>query len=256
MARVTVLLPCFNSAKFIDLCIMSLLGQTYKDIVIFAYDDCSEDLTLQHLCFWQECDPRIVIKQPFKKRVGYIRLLNQMLLDTDSEYIARQDSDDWSLPKRVEIQIKFMDSKNDCILCGAQGKNIWEDTNKICIFPWERDYVNTVASYEKLVNELIRAEHRIIHGAMCVRTEYLSKIHGYDENLEPVEDWDLTLRLSSLGNIYVLPEVLYVRRLHACNVANNNTNKKIAVDTIMRRHNLVNYELKSFRCLFKDPEFF
>lgn len=58
---------------------MSLLAQTYKDMVIFAYDDFSNDSTLEHLFFWQEYDRRIVVKRPFQERVGYIRLLNQML---------------------------------------------------------------------------------------------------------------------------------------------------------------------------------
>jgi glycosyltransferase involved in cell wall biosynthesis len=256
MARVTILLPCYNVEKFIDICIMSLLAQTYKDISILAYDDCSEDSTLEHLHFWQEHDSRIFIKQPFKENVGYIHLLNRMMLDADSKYICRQDADDWSLPRRIEIQQEFMDGRNDAVLCGTQGKNVWEATNKICIFPWERDYVNPVASYETPVNELIRSEHRIIHGSMCMKTEYLLKSHGYDENLEPLEDWDLTLRLSSFGHLYVLPEVLYIRRLHGSNVARDNANKKRSVDRIVHRHNLVGYEFKSFRSLFVNPDLF
>jgi len=256
MARVTVFLPCYNCEKFIDICLMSLLAQTYKDMVIFAYDDFSNDSTLEHLYFWQEYDKRIVVKRPFQEQVGYIRLLNQMLLDTDSEYVCRQDSDDWSLPRRIEIQQTFMDNRNDCVLCGTKGKNIWEDTNKICVFPWERDYVNKIASYERPINEFIRSEHRIIHGSMCIKTEYLLNIGGYDDDLEPVEDWDLSLRISALGNIYVLPEVLYIRRLHGRNTAKNHPKKKLAVDKIVQRHGLINYQFKSFRSSFTNPELF
>ena len=173
MTKVTIFLPCYNVEKFIDICLMSLVAQTYKDIVIFAYDDFSDDSTLEHLDFWQHCDPRIIVTRPFEERVGYSHLLNQMLLATDSDYICRQDADDWSLPQRIERQLKFMNRQENCVLCGTQGKNLWEDKSKLFVFSWEKNYVNNIASYEIPVNKLIRSQHRIIHGSMCIRTQYV-----------------------------------------------------------------------------------
>jgi len=250
MTEVTIFLPCYNSEKFIDTCMISLLAQTHKDMIILAYDDFSTDSTLEHLLFWQQYDSRIIVKQPFQQQVGYIKLLNKMLTETDSKYICRQDSDDWSLPQRIEIQLKFMNEHNDCILLGTQGKNIWNSTSKLFIFPWERDYVNNIASYTQPVNEFIRSQHRIIHGSMCIKTEFLLKVGGYDVDLAPVEDWDLSLKLSSFGNIYILPEVLYIRRLHDDNTTKNHPNRKLALDTIVERYNLEGYQFKNFRSTF------
>lgn len=247
MAQVAFFLPCYNVARFIDECILSLLAQTYKDFIVLAYDDNSEDTTYEHLLFWQETDSRIIVDKPFDSHKGYVPLLDKMLLNVDVKYIFRQDADDISLPKRLEIQLNFMENKQDCILCGTQGKNILDKDGKIFLYPWEDIYVNPIASYETSVNSFLRTHHRIIDGSMCIRSDIMHSLNGYDETLIPIEDWDLTLRASNLGNIYIVPHILYLRRLHLEQTARNHPNKKTAINNIVQNHQLTEYQFKSFR---------
>lgn len=204
MPKLTVFLPCYNAEQFIDVCILSLISQTSRDFIVFAYDDNSTDSTYEHLLFWQEVDSIIQPKRPFEQRHGYIKLLNKMLFDADTEYVFRQDADDWSLPSRFTKQLDI-ECKNDCVLCGSQGKNLWHEKSKIITYPWEEIYVNPIASYEQPVNHLLQIQHRLIHGSMCMKLDTLHKLGGYDESLIPVEDWDLSLRAAHLGNVYVIP---------------------------------------------------
>jgi len=247
MATVAIFLPCYNAAEFIDICILSLIAQSYCDFVVLAYDDNSEDMTYERLKFWSSIDKRILVRQPWNTRVGYVHLLNRMLLDIDSKYIFRQDADDWSLPSRLSVQLNFMEADLNCVLCGTQGMNILHEENLLFTYPWEKRHVNNVASYTQPVNTLLQSHHRVIHGSMCIRTERLRELDGYDADMVPVEDWDLCLRASSLGTIYVIPEILYIRRLHNHNTAKGHPNKELAIRRIIERHSLSDYQFISFR---------
>lgn len=46
---VTVVIPCFNQANFIDECVNSVLNQSYKNIEIICVDDCSTDNSVERI---------------------------------------------------------------------------------------------------------------------------------------------------------------------------------------------------------------
>lgn len=60
-------------------------------------------------------------------------------------------------------------------------------------------------------------------------------------------------KTSLVGSIYVLPKILYIRRLHGTNTAKHNPKNKLAVEKIVERHGLMNYQFKSFRATFTNP---
>ena len=84
---VTVIIPCYNSAKFVNKAIDSVIKQTYTDWKIIAVDDCSTDDTFDVLQSYANTNDRIrVIKNEVNLGVGMSR--RNALKDVDTEFVT------------------------------------------------------------------------------------------------------------------------------------------------------------------------
>lgn len=107
MDLVSVLMPCFNSEKFIDESIKSVLDQTYTNWELLICDDGSDDNSKSIIESYQEVDSRIrLIPNHYSKGASGAR--NSCLEMAKGRYIAFLDSDDIWLPKKLEKQLNFM----------------------------------------------------------------------------------------------------------------------------------------------------
>lgn len=91
---ISVIIPVYNTAEYLDECILSVVNQKYTDLEILLIDDCSTDGSAQLLDNWAERDPRItVIHNPVNSGVSASR--NIGLQEAKGDFIAFVDSDDW-----------------------------------------------------------------------------------------------------------------------------------------------------------------
>lgn len=104
---ISVIMSSYNSEETIEKSILSILKQDYKNIEFLIVDDCSKDSTLSIMKRLREDDKRIKIIEN-KKNIGLTKSLNKLLKISNGKYIARQDSDDVSLPHRLTTQINFI----------------------------------------------------------------------------------------------------------------------------------------------------
>ncbi len=91
---VSVIIPVYNTAKYIDRCLLSILNQTWKNLEILVIDDCSTDkspLIIQEYC--KRYSNVYYIRLLKKKGVGGAR--NQGIKLSKGHYIGFIDSDDW-----------------------------------------------------------------------------------------------------------------------------------------------------------------
>lgn len=106
---VSVIMPSFNTEKYIKYAIDSVLGQTYKNIELIIVDDCSTDNSVDVIKKYD--DPKIkLIVNECNKGAAFSR--NIALIESKGEWIAFLDSDDIWEPKKLEEQIKFMMDSN------------------------------------------------------------------------------------------------------------------------------------------------
>lgn len=104
MSKVSVIIPTHNRSELLYSAITSVLNQTFQDFEIIVVDDCSGDNT-----------PEIVSKLN-NKRIKYIRneinkgeaeARNTGIMNSDSEYIAFLDDDEW-LPEKLTLQVDLL----------------------------------------------------------------------------------------------------------------------------------------------------
>lgn len=91
--KVSVIVPVFNTEKFISKCLYSLINQTEKDIEIIVVNDGSADDSMLVASFFAERDSRITIINQEHKLQGAAR--NNGIKHARGEYIGFVDSDDW-----------------------------------------------------------------------------------------------------------------------------------------------------------------
>ncbi|MDR2967648.1 MAG: glycosyltransferase [Methanobacteriaceae archaeon] len=91
--KISVIIPVYNSEKYIEQCLDSVLNQTFEDIEVICVDDGSTDNSLNILEKYASEDDRIIIIANEHKGSGAAR--NSGLKIAKGEYISFIDSDDW-----------------------------------------------------------------------------------------------------------------------------------------------------------------
>lgn len=113
---VSIITPTYNSEKFINETIKSVVDQTYKNWEIIIVDDCSNDKTCEKVIEWTKKDKRIkLIKQ--KRNLGAADARNVALDNSSGRFIAYLDSDDKWYSEKLSKQVEFMIEKNCGFSC-------------------------------------------------------------------------------------------------------------------------------------------
>lgn len=91
---ISVIIPVYNTAKFLSTCIKSVVNQTYQDLEIILVNDASTDSSI-HICNrFKEKDKRIILIDK-KQNEGVEKARYDGILVAKGEYICFVDSDDW-----------------------------------------------------------------------------------------------------------------------------------------------------------------
>ena len=108
---VSIITPSFNSSRFIDSCIVSVLDQDYKDWEMLIVDDCSKDDSRDKILSYAKKDSRI--RYFFlEQNIGAAGARNVAIRASKGRYIAFLDSDDMWYSNKLSEQIHIM-RKND-----------------------------------------------------------------------------------------------------------------------------------------------
>lgn len=113
---VSIIVPVYNVAQYLERCLISLTGQTYKNIEIILVDDGSTDLSGKLCDIWQEKDNRIQVIH--KANGGLSDARNHGLQKASGAYICFTDSDDWIDLKFIEVMLgAAVDTESDIVEC-------------------------------------------------------------------------------------------------------------------------------------------
>lgn len=128
---VSIIMPSWNTGRFIEEAIQSVLDQTYTNWELLIVDDCSTDKTED-----------VVEKYLSDKRIKYFHnaknsgaaiTRNKAMREARGEWIAFLDSDDLWIPEKLDHQVKFM-KKNGYSLSFTEYEKIDEDSRKLGIY--------------------------------------------------------------------------------------------------------------------------
>lgn len=104
---VSVIMPAYNSARFIEEAIRSVLSQSYTNWELFVIDDASQDETVKVVQNIAKIEPRIKLLQ-LKTNLGTGAARNKGIEAAAGTFIAFLDADDLWLPEKLQIQVGYM----------------------------------------------------------------------------------------------------------------------------------------------------
>lgn len=112
MARISVIVPVYNTEKLLRRCIDSILSQTFTDFDLILVDDGSKDSSGAICDTYGEKDSRVHVIHQKNSGVGVARNtgLAWVMENSDSQWIAFVDSDDWTHPSMLELLLKIAES--------------------------------------------------------------------------------------------------------------------------------------------------
>lgn len=204
--QITVIMPCYNSATFIEEAVNSVMNQTYPDVELIVVDDGSTDESpsiLQVLA--TRYAPRIQLL--FQNRQGPHHARNLALRQAQGGYVAFLDADDYWRPDALEKLAAALNTQQaDIAYCGWQ--NVGEGA------PGTEPYIPPDYSQIDTAEEFLRSCPWPIHAAL-VRREAIDAVGGLSERCFTAMDYDLWLRLyAHTQKIVRVPEVMAFYRWH------------------------------------------
>ena len=214
--QVTVLLPVYNSEKYIAQAIESILNQTFRNFELLIIDDGSEDSSVKIVQSYS--DPRIRIVKNLQN-LGLVQTLNRGITLIKSEYLARMDADDIALPDRLEKQLLFMQARPEVGLLGGAIQLMDENGDK-------QGKITVPINDSYLLKFWLHFENVIKHPTVMLRTELLVKTGIYDADFIYNEDFDLWTRFAAQTEIANLPDLLLYKREHSLNISVINEKKQ------------------------------
>ncbi|HRE40687.1 MAG TPA: glycosyltransferase [Ignavibacteria bacterium] len=211
--KISVLMPVYNSEKYLETSIRSVLNQTYQDYEFLIIDDGSTD------------NSEKIIKKINDSRIKYFKnthsglaaTLNYGLKNATGEYIARIDSDDLNLSHWLENSVKYLkENPQTDVLSSAV---IYFKNNKVMFF-WNPPLSDTE------IKKNIYLHNPINHTTVLFNKDKILSYGGYDESYIVNEDFELWFRLKDKCTFHNLSDYLGFKRFHKSSLSHNPDSSK------------------------------
>ncbi|MGX7653020.1 glycosyltransferase family 2 protein [Shewanella putrefaciens] len=208
---VSVIIPVYNHEKFLTDSIESVIRQTYKNIELIVIDDGSKDNSHNLL---EILSAKYKFNYIHKENEGLSKTLKLGLSLCSGEYVAILASDDMWLPEKLEKQVTYLQTHQDCVALCTQ-VNVIDEHGNISL---NNNSCEKLKRYD--FNRIMLYGHQIPPASILIdRTKIESSF--FDPSLK-VEDFYLWLCLTENGGyIDVLPDVLAHYRIHSSNTTGN-----------------------------------
>lgn len=231
---VSILLACYNSEKYIEEQIHSIVNQTFTDWKLYISDDLSKDNTENIIKKYEENYPDKIF---FKKRTVNSGVPSQhffeMLLNCDDEYIMFCDHDDVWLPDKIEITLKRMKETEKSlpadtpVLVHTDLKVVDENLNTISESMFKMQKLPK--KWDKLNNLLV--QNNVTGCTMMINRALKNKITVIPEHAI-MHDWWIAITAAAFGNILFIDKATVLYRQHSNNQIGAVTIKKLVNEYI------------------------
>lgn len=220
LPKVSVIIPAFNSARFIKRTIQSVIDQTYPNVEIICVDDGSVDGTRREVV---ENFPSVVYH--FQENRGVARARNIGITKSTGDYLAFLDSDDTWLPEKLAAQMQLVANNPNAKIIHTNIKISANGVIKDSIYPTEHQQ-------GKMFENLLLQKGSVVCSTLLVKKECIDKVGAFDEELRTSEDVHLFLRLAYHYDFYFIDKPLMIKNHHDANLTNLD-NAHFAAGTIV-----------------------
>lgn len=206
--RISVVIPCFNGARYIGEAIRSVRRQTHPAHEIIVVDDGSVDDSSEVI------RPFSFVTYIGQENGGVATARNRGLQACTGDYVVFLDQDDRLLETAFETGVRTMRAHPDSAFVYGRNRRIDADGRVLSTRIVSR---GMVAGYR----EQLSGNSLVPPSAALFRKEAVVSMGGFDATMAPADDYDLYLRMSRRFPIYFHDEVVTEWRAHDQNQSRN-----------------------------------
>jgi glycosyltransferase involved in cell wall biosynthesis len=230
MPKVSIVLPNYNYARYLDERIQSLLNQTYSDFELIIVDDASTDNSLEVIDKYTR--DRRVKTQFFSQNSGLpYKRWNDGAALAEGEYILFAGADDSGELTLLEELVEKLDANPTVGIAYAQSWEIDSQGKILCSLARQTEHL----SKERWNKNFIDAGKNECHymlinctiptaSAALIRREKFEYVGRFNEKLKLAADWMLWVKILLISDIAFIAEPLNYHRTHP-NTVRNSTRK-------------------------------
>ncbi len=208
-ALVSVVVPCYNQARFLDEAIESVLAQGYPHFEILVVDDGSTDHTFEVAARYP------MVRYIRQDNQGLAAARNSGLRQSRGSYMVFLDADDRLLPNALEVGLRCLKAHQDCAFVSGYSRRIAADGSPLPI--WLRRCVER----DHYVELLRRGNYIGMHAAVMYRRSVFDSVGAFDTSVKACEDYDLYLRIARVFSVCGHREVVAEYRQHSSNMSHD-----------------------------------
>jgi glycosyltransferase involved in cell wall biosynthesis len=188
--KVSVIVPNYNTAHYIEDAVNSVLASDYQDYEIVVVDDGSSDNSDEVMARYSHLPQ---VKYVKRQNGGLAAARNTGIEYATGDYLVFLDSDDLVEPEKLRLQATFLDANPSYDVA-------YSDT--ICFIEDNKDDL-VVVTFPHYSGDILR---NLVYGnfmhvnTLMIRRAVVNAVDGFDANFRELEDWDLWLRVSLKGS--------------------------------------------------------
>ncbi len=232
--KISVIMPVYNTDKFVWEAIESILKQSFKDFEFIIIDDCSTDQSYQVCNEYAKNESRIRLYRN-KENIWISETRNKLIELCKGEFIATQDSDDISVNNRLKLSFDFLIQNHDYAV--VSGNNII--VNQVWKTIGARIYSNNIKK------TILKKSPVSQPSSMFVKNVFI-QVGWYDRSINYGEDYDLWLKIYSVGyKIKNLDKFLIKYRLHGNQTKSTKLRQTLKNTIFIQKRAINKYKIKA-----------
>ena len=208
-------MPVWNGAEYLREAVESILNQTFPNFEFIVIDDGSTDSTPGILKSYE--DPRLKVFR--QEHAGIVSALNFGVTQAQADWVARQDADDVSHPRRLELQWLSVQERSDVALCYTN----FQILDGQIVRPAPARFPRSKA----LIALKLCFQCPITHGTVMFRKSAFRLAGGYQEEERHAEDYSLWTRMVEIGEFVGVSRALLTLRVHQQSVSRQNQDAQL-----------------------------
>jgi len=207
MQNVSVILTCYNGARWISQAIKSVLAQTYKDFELLVIDDGSTDSSKEIISTYLS-DKRV--HYLYQENKGFSAAINKGIKESKGDFIGFVGQDDLWMPNKLEVQIRYFDEHKAVDLVHSNYYSIDSEGKIIKVIEIK---IPSFSSKKKLI-EYLFINNFIGFETVLVKKRCFDEVGFFDERMTGFSDHDMWLRIAGKFNIAYIDLPLVKKREH------------------------------------------
>jgi glycosyltransferase involved in cell wall biosynthesis len=203
---VSIVIPCYNQARFLADAIASASQQTYSPVEVLVVDDGSTDETAEIAARFPS------VRYAYQRNQGTAAARNAGLRASRGDFLIFLDSDDRLLPHAAAAGVDYLREHADCAFVTGHVRLIGRDGAPAGVPPQTHANGNQYLA-------LLRSNYIWTPGAIVYRRASLETVGGFDSRAGASADYELNIRLARNHSIACHHEIVLEYRRHGANMS-------------------------------------